>query len=108
MAKREFTKRVLKLISSIPYGKVASYGQIAGCAGSARAARQVAWLLHSSSDREALPWHRVVNSAGRISLPPERGGDLQRVMLESEAILFEGDTIDLSRFGWVCQDEEPI
>ncbi|MBM3294229.1 MAG: DNA methyltransferase [Candidatus Aminicenantes bacterium] len=97
----EFTRRVREVIRSIPRGKVASYGQVAALAGDARQARQVAWILHSSSVKEGLPWHRVVSARGRISLPPGRGGREQRRRLEAEGVRFgPGGAIGLERHGW--------
>ncbi|MFX0114150.1 MAG: MGMT family protein [Candidatus Hodarchaeota archaeon] len=94
-----FSKRVKTLIKAIPSGKVASYGQIAKYAGNSRAARQVAWLLHSSSRKDNLPWHRVVSSKGRISLPPSQGYELQKELLEKEGVTFdETGRIDFNRF----------
>ena len=96
-----FSKRVKQLITQIPYGKVATYGQIASYAGNPRAARQVSWVLHSSSRKHNLPWHRVINSKGRISLPLYRGYELQKNLLEKEGIIFEeDDSINLDIFLW--------
>ena len=64
---------VKKLIRQIPRGRVSCYGQIAALAGNPKGSRAVVWLLHSSSAREKLPWHRVINSRGTISLPPGGG-----------------------------------
>ncbi len=61
-----FSERVKEHIKQIPHGKVAMYGQIATYARNPRAARQVAWILHSSSRKDSLPWHRVINNKGRI------------------------------------------
>lgn len=92
-----FFERVKKLIKQIPNGKVATYGQIAVYAGNPRAARQVAWILHSSSRKYNLPWHRVINSRGCISLPPHRGYKIQKRLLEQEGIIFQEDgSIDLN------------
>ena len=63
-----FTENVVEIIRSIPEGKVATYGQIAGLAGSPRAARQVVRALHSMSKKHRLPWHRVINAKGQIAL----------------------------------------
>ncbi|MFX0205405.1 MAG: MGMT family protein [Candidatus Hodarchaeota archaeon] len=94
-----FSERVKSLIKEIPPGKVATYGQIAACAGNHRAARQVAWILHSSSRKDNLPWHRVINSKGRISLPLGHGYETQKEMLTEEGVEFdEKDTIDLKQF----------
>ena len=68
MREASFSDRAKQAITGIPYGKVATYGQIAACAGNHRAARQVAWLLHSSSRKDNLPWHRVINSREIILL----------------------------------------
>jgi methylated-DNA-protein-cysteine methyltransferase-like protein len=96
-----FSQKVIELIKNIPYGKIATYGQIATYAGNSRASRQVAWILHSSTRKENLPWHRVINSKGRISLPQKRGYETQKEMLEKEGIIFgENDKIDFNRFLW--------
>ncbi len=96
-----FFRRVINVIKRIPRGKVATYGQIAALAGNPRGARQVAWVLHSASDKEELPWQRVINSAGTISLPRYGGYELQKALLVKEKIKFDGnDGIDLARFQW--------
>lgn len=70
-------------------------------AGNNRASRQVAYVLHSSSKKEKLPWHRVINSKGRISLKPGTGYEQQRQMLEDEGIVFNlKNNIDLSKYLW--------
>ena len=74
---------------------MASYGRVAEIAGNPRAARQVSRLLHSSSDKHNLPWHRIINSAGSISLKGEHGL-IQRGLLESEGVEFGiGGTVDM-------------
>ena len=98
---REFTLRIAEFIKSIPRGRVSSYGRIAALAGDARQARQVAWILHSSSEKQGLPWHRVIGSRGRISLPPSKGGREQRLRLEAEGVrVCSGGTVDLRKYGW--------
>ena len=97
----EFHKRTIAVIKKIPHGKVATYGQIAAMAGSPRGARQVVRILHSSSDKEGLPWHRVINSKGMISLPPGQGFELQTQLLEDEGVEFDRKgRVDLKRFLW--------
>jgi methylated-DNA-protein-cysteine methyltransferase-like protein len=101
-----FSLRVRNVIAAIPEGRVASYGQIAALAGNNRAARQVAWILHSSSKAYNLPWHRVIGVNGCISLPRGRGYEEQRMLLEREGICFDGrDRIDMNRYRW---SPEPI
>jgi methylated-DNA-protein-cysteine methyltransferase-like protein len=96
-----FSQRVKDLIKGIPKGKVATYGQIAAYAGNPRAARQVVWILHSSTEKEKLPWHRVINSMGKISLKPGYGYEIQKTLLLKEGVKFDSnDRIDLKRFLW--------
>lgn len=96
-----FSDQIIAIIKRIPKGKVASYGQIAALVGNPRSARAVAWLLHSSSGKERLPWHRVVNARGRISLKPGRGYEEQRAMLEAEGVRFSGEgAVDLKSRQW--------
>ena len=96
-----FHKKVIGLIKKIPRGKVATYGQIAALAGSPRAARQVVRTLHTSSDKEKLPWQRVINGRGKISLRPNSGYEIQKAMLEDEGVMFSlDDVIDLSLYLW--------
>ena len=96
-----FTERVVKLVRRIPRGKVATYGQIAVLAGNAYASRQVARLLHSLSDKERLPWQRVINSRGQISLRGQPG-DRQRTLLEREGVEFGlRGRVELARYLWL-------
>ncbi|MFS0636627.1 MGMT family protein [Mesobacillus foraminis] len=81
-----FTENVIRIIRSIPSGKVMTYGQIASLAGSPRGARQVVRILHSMSRKHQLPWHRVINSKGQIALKDEEAYQEQLFMLESEGV----------------------
>ncbi|MGD6968611.1 MGMT family protein [Rossellomorea vietnamensis] len=96
-----FTEDVINIIRSIPAGKVMTYGQIAGLAGSPRAARQVVRILHSMSRKYQLPWHRVINAQGQIALRDEESFEEQRLNLEMEGVIvgLQGK-IDLERFQW--------
>ena len=91
----EFTEKVLTIIKSIPYGKVMTYGQIAAVAGNPWGARQVSRILHSMSNNNDLPWHRVVNAKGSISLRGE-GELLQKSLLVDEGVIFHDGYIDLN------------
>lgn len=96
-----FTRKVKEAVRSIPRGRVASYGQIAALAGRYRAARGVAWVLHSSSEAAGLPWHRVINARGGISLKPGRGFEVQKKKLEAEGVaVSRRGQIDLERYRW--------
>ncbi|WP_145331669.1 MGMT family protein [Paenibacillus xylanexedens] len=110
-----FTRQVVAIIAAIPEGKVMTYGQIAACAGSPRAARQVVRILHSMSRKERLPWHRVVNAKGQIAIPDEESRMMQETELVSEGVEFQlGGNIDLQRFGhkpdpdWLLHDVTSI
>ncbi|MCP3876270.1 MAG: MGMT family protein [Desulfobacteraceae bacterium] len=96
-----FTQKALQIIRSIPEGKILTYGRIAAFAGKSNGARQISRLLHSMSQKHDLPWHRVVNAHGKISLKPSYGYELQKALLESEGIKFSlNDTIDLKKYLW--------
>ena len=94
------SERIAAAVRAIPRGRVATYGQIAAFAGAPGASRRVAWLLHSSSRTRRLPWHRVINSSGGISLPRGGGYELQRSLLESEHVTFRDGRVDLRRYLW--------
>lgn len=96
-----FTREVKRVLRSVPRGRVATYGQIAALAGRERAARGVAWILHSSSESAGLPWHRVIGGGGAISLPRGRGFEEQkkRLLAEGVAVGPQG-RIDLKRYRW--------
>jgi methylated-DNA-protein-cysteine methyltransferase-like protein len=98
---KDFTAEIIRLIKSIPKGKVATYGQIACLAGFYRSVRRVVWILHFCSEKEGLPWHRVVNSKGTISLKPQKGYEKQKTLLQREGIVFDDrDRIDLEHYLW--------
>ncbi len=92
----EFTSNVLKIIQDIPFGYVMTYGQIAAYAGNPRGARQVSRILHSMTEKHQLPWHRVINSKGGISLTGEPGF-IQGEMLASEGIEVINKKINLKK-----------
>jgi methylated-DNA-protein-cysteine methyltransferase-like protein len=107
MTRHPFTTRTIECIRAIPQGRVATYGQIAALAGNPKGARQVARILHSCAKGEALPWHRVVNREGRISLGKFQGKVEQKELLEEEGVVFDhSGRIDLKRFLW--QTEQPL
>jgi methylated-DNA-protein-cysteine methyltransferase related protein len=94
-----YTEEVIRIIISIPAGKVMTYGQIAKLAGSPRSARQVVRIIHSMSNKYNLPWHRVINSKGEIGIPDEEGSTMQRLMLISEGVkVTENGFVDLEKF----------
>ena len=98
----ETYERIYAAVRRIPRGRVATYGQIAELAGLEGHARQVGYALHALPERSDVPWHRVINARGEISL--RRGGDaheLQRLMLQRERVKFDRrGRVDLGRFRW--------
>lgn len=99
-----FFEQVYLIVRQIPRGKVASYGQIAAILGHPRAARTVGWALSSlpESQVDEVPWQRVINAHGRISISNLRhAAEEQRLLLEEEGVEFDArGFIDWQRFGW--------
>jgi methylated-DNA-protein-cysteine methyltransferase-like protein len=95
--------RIYRVIRRIPRGKVASYGQIARLAGFPNHARLVGYALHALRDDKdkSVPWWRVINVKGEISLSDFSGADLQRSLLEKEGVRFDlRGRVDMKRCGW--------
>jgi methylated-DNA-protein-cysteine methyltransferase-like protein len=92
---------VYAVVRQVPRGKVTTYGQVSKIVGTV-SARQVGYALHAVKPGMDVPWQRVVNSQGKISL---QGSD-QRRLLEAEGVEFDDrDRIDLKRFGWAGPSE---
>ncbi len=101
-------QEIYAVVSRIPAGRVATYGQVARLAGMPGHARQVGYALSALGDHSGVPWHRVVNARGMIS--PRSGDDsmelVQRLLLEDEGVGFDADgRISLARFQWRPSDE---
>lgn len=90
------------VVRRIPKGRVATYGQVARLAGLGPNARLAGYALHAMPKHALIPWHRVINARGRISLSPLSGADVtQRLLLEREGVKFDGrGRIDLKHYGW--------
>jgi methylated-DNA-protein-cysteine methyltransferase related protein len=103
-----FTARAVRVIRAIPRGKVATYGLVAALAGSPLGARQVVRVLHSLSRKEQLPWHRVINSRGSLSLPRGAGFEKQRALLRSEGVpVTARGRVDFKRYLWKARLTDP-
>ena len=88
-------QKIWKVVTLIPKGSVASYGQVADLAGLPGNARLVSRALQSASAESALPWHRVVNAQRRISFPFASPGYIeQKALLVSEGVNFSDRTIN--------------
>jgi methylated-DNA-protein-cysteine methyltransferase-like protein len=101
-AMRTFYERVYALVRQIPPGTVVTYGQVAALLGTPRAARAVGYALRFLPAGTDVPWHRVINHRGQISLrTPIESPLLQRVLLEEEGVVFDTeDRVDLSLYRW--------
>jgi methylated-DNA-protein-cysteine methyltransferase-like protein len=96
-----WVRNVWQVVEGIPRGHVLTYGEVARLAGMSRAARRVAQAMRRAPRGRKLPWHRVVNAQGRISLPADSSGyRQQKQRLEAEGVIFVKGSIDLDRFGY--------
>ena len=96
-------ERIYAQVRKIPRGRVATYGQIASLAGLDGQARQVGYAMAALASSSAVPWHRVINAQGRVSLRREGPGGsiIQQQLLEDEGVAFDGGgRVALARFGW--------
>lgn len=94
-----FTERAISIISTIPEGKVMTYGQIAKLSGSARGARQIVRILHAMSHTYNLPWHRVVNAQGKVAIQDEQARFEQILFLSGEGVkIDENGQINLEQY----------
>ncbi|RLQ23696.1 methylated-DNA--[protein]-cysteine S-methyltransferase [Seongchinamella sediminis] len=96
----DINQRIWQVVALIPAGKVATYGDVAAQAGLARGARRVGRALKMLPGDTRIPWHRVLNAQGRISLPAGSASQYtQRERLEAEGVLFKTNgAVDLRRF----------
>ncbi len=99
-----FNELVYALVSAIPRGHVLSYGRVAQLLGVPNGAREVGWALSGLSARREpeVPWHRVVNAQGQVSIKGSPGAAFeQRQRLEAEGIEFDDhDRLDMARYLW--------
>lgn len=97
-------QRIYALVMEVPRGTVATYGQIAKLVGCS--ARQAGYAM-AAAPAESVPWHRIINSRGQISM--RSGGSVdpeQRRLLENEGIQFDSNgRIDLTCFQWQGPDQ---
>ena len=95
--------RIYQVVRRIPRGRVATYGQIAMLAGLHGHARQVGYALHALPSGSTVPWHRVVNARGTISLRSVPGAELvQQQLLAREGVRLDGKgRVPLSRVRWI-------
>ncbi|MBQ9228415.1 MAG: MGMT family protein [Eubacterium sp.] len=94
-------QKIYDVVKRIPYGKVATYGQVALLAGNPRWSRVVGYALHVNPDPDSIPCFRVVNRFGEPSSAFAFGGkNMQILLLEGEGVQFVDGCVDLQRFQW--------
>ena len=95
-------EQIWQVIALIPKGRVATYGQVAELAGLHGGARRVGRLLSQLPNGTRIPWHRVINASGGISLPRRSDGYAQqKSRLEKEGVQFNAaGRVSLRRFRW--------
>jgi methylated-DNA-protein-cysteine methyltransferase-like protein len=94
---------IYDVVRQIPYGQVATYGQVADLANLPGRARFVGYALYRVAVESDIPWHRVINAKGEISQSPVRNGSdyLQRSLLEAEGVQFNNQNkLDLGLYRW--------
>ena len=92
---------ILQTLSSIPYGKVCTYGTVAKLSGNHGKARYIGYILKNLPKDSSIPWYRVVNSQGYISFPegsPQH--DIQRAQLEAEEVTVLKGKVNLKHYLW--------
>ena len=95
--------RIYAVVRRVPAGKVTTYGAVARIAGLPGRARQVGYALAALRDGTSVPWHRVVNTQGKLSLvrAGSPSGITQRLRLTREGVRVDaGDRVSLARYGW--------
>ncbi len=98
-ASNNFFHRVYALVHNVPRGRVVTYGQVARALGMPHGARTVGWAMRACEDD--VPWHRVVNAQGKISLRPTNGYHEQRLRLKEEGVKFDREgKVDLAKYAW--------
>lgn len=89
----EFSQAVYQIVAAIPKGKVASYGQVAKLAGYPNHSRHVGKLMGRLPKGSKIPWFRVINSQGKISLVPGPAYEKQQSLLLAEGVEFIGERV---------------
>jgi methylated-DNA-protein-cysteine methyltransferase-like protein len=98
----EFSEKVIEQISKIPKTKVATYKQIAELSGKPHASRAVSWILNSCSRSHGLPWHRVINSKGKIAFEfrSKNYRRQKKLLISEKVIVSENGLSNLDKYQW--------
>ena len=99
--KKTTFNRIYDVVKQIPYGKVATYGQVAALAGNKKWSRVVGYALHANPDPENIPCYRVVNRFGDVSKAFAFGGENKQIeLLEAEGIKVIDGRVDMKKYQW--------
>ncbi len=107
--REDYNRKVWVLVRQIPVGKVSTYGKIAGLIDPPEGMDPKSYLAFGArwvggamaNCPQDVPWQRVINSQGKVSLRPGTGGNQQRELLESEGVIFDDhDRVDLKVYAW--------
>ena len=90
---------VYRLVKQIPRGRVTTYGEIATCLRLRGGARAVGYAMAATPRGRGIPWHRVIGAGGKVTMP-EPHASLQRRLLSTEGVPFEGARIDMKLYAW--------
>lgn len=90
---------VYRLVKKIPRGRVTTYGELARALRLPGGARAVGYAMAACPNGRGIPWHRVIGAGGKVRMP-EPHASLQRRLLGTEGVAFDGMTINLKTFGW--------
>jgi methylated-DNA-protein-cysteine methyltransferase-like protein len=94
------TLAIVRAIQSVPKGKVSCYRDIALAAGLPNGARQVVRVLHALTEKENLPWYRIIRADGSIALGPGSGLEIQAARLRSEGVeVSKNGRVDMGKYG---------
>lgn len=94
-------QRLWVVLAAIPTGRVCSYGQLAQLAGMGRGARLVGRWLSQLPEDSTLPWHRVLNSQGRLTLPAgSPSAEEQSQRLRAEGVIIHNRRVNMARYSW--------
>ncbi len=98
---KNWARQVWKVVAEIPAGHVLTYGEVARLSGMPRAARRVSQALRWAPKRLSLPWYRVINAQGRISIPEDSVWyQRQKSLLQDEGVVFLNGKVDLDHYGY--------